>query len=196
MRVFVAVFILVIFIFVAHGSRAQDNAKTHANWIVDKAASSLSFSGEQTGEKFTGSFANFDVAINFNPDDLASAKIVATIDLTSADAGDKDRNGALPGKEWFFVKKFPTAKFETTSLSHKGGNTYLATGQLTIRGTAKTVHLPFTLDIENGEATMQGQLSLNRRDYNIGTGMWKDEDWVKHNVDVQLVINAGAAMSD
>jgi len=190
MRSFFAVFTLVFAMFLAHIAVAQDIGETQTNWAVDKTASSIAFSGVQTGEKFTGSFADFDVQINFNPDDLANAKVVVTIDLASADAGDKDRNGALPGKEWFFVKKFPTAKFETTGFKHLGGNKYETTGQLTIRGAAKTVTLPFTLDINNGKAVMAGQLNLNRRDFNIGTGMWKDQDWVKHNVGVQVAINA------
>lgn len=190
MRSVFVIFILVFGVFLAPDVRAQDSAKTQSNWAVDKSTSSIAFSGEQTGEKFTGSFANFDVQITFSPDDLAGAKIVAVIDLASVDAGDKDRNGALPGKEWFFVKKFPTAKFETTGFKHLGGNKYETTGQLTIRGAAKTVTLPFTLDINNGKAVMAGQLNLNRRDFNIGTGMWKDQDWVKHNVGVQVAINA------
>ncbi len=190
MRVFIAVFILVIFVLASDFSRAQDIAKAQSNWAVDKSKSSIAFSGVQTGETFTGSFANFDVQISFNPNDLANAKVVVTIDLASVDAGDKDRNGALPGKEWFFVKKFPTARFEATDFTHLGGKLYATTGQLTIRGAAKTVTLPFSLDIENGQALMQGSLTLHRRDFNIGTGMWKDEDWVAHNVDVQIVINA------
>ncbi|MBL4854095.1 MAG: YceI family protein [Robiginitomaculum sp.] len=194
MRSVFVIFILVFGVFLAPDVRAQDSAKTQSNWAVDKSTSSIAFSGEQTGEKFTGSFANFDVQITFSPDDLAGAKIVAVIDLASVDAGDKDRNGALPGKEWFFVKKFPKARFEATGFKHLGGNAYETTGQLTIRGVDKTITLPFTLDIEGGQAAMQGQISLNRRDYNIGTGMWKNEDWVKHNVNVQVVINAKALL--
>ena len=194
MRSVFVIFILVFGVFLAPDVRAQDSAKTQSNWAVDKSTSSIAFSGEQTGEKFTGSFANFDVQITFSPDDLAGAKIVAVIDLASVDAGDKDRNGALPGKEWFFVKKFPKARFEAIGFKHLGGNAYETTGQLTIRGVDKTITLPFTLDIEGGQAAMQGQISLNRRDYNIGTGMWKNEDWVKHNVNVQVVINAKALL--
>lgn len=139
MRSVFVIFILVFGVFLAPDVRAQDSAKTQSNWAVDKSTSSIAFSGEQTGEKFTGSFANFDVQITFSPDDLAGAKIVAVIDLASVDAGDKDRNGALPGKEWFFVKKFPKARFEATGFKHLGGNAYETTGQLTIRGVDKTI---------------------------------------------------------
>jgi len=195
MRIFFVIIALVFGVFLAPGARAQDGSQAHTNWAVDKTTSSISFSGVQTEEIFTGSFADFDVQISFSSDDLAGAKVVAEIDLASADAGDKDRNGALPGKEWFFVKKFPTAKFEATGFKHLGGNQYETTGQLTIRGTAKTISLPFTLDIKNGQAVMQGQVTLNRRDYNVGTGMWKDEAWVDHNIGVQVVIKA-RALSD
>jgi len=173
------------------GAVAQDaTPAVQANWLVDKAKSSIGFSSEMTDEKFTGSFSNFDAQINFNPDDLAGSKVVVSIDMSSADAGDADRNGALPGKEWFFVKSFPRGKFESTGFTHLGGDAYEVAADLTLRGVTKSVILPFSLKIEDDHAVMEGKLALNRRDYNIGTGMWKAQDWVVHEVTVVVRVEA------
>ena len=142
------------------------------------------------GDSFTGSFSGFETQIKFNVDDLPGSKIIAIIDMSSADAGDKDRNDALPGKEWFFVKSFPKATFESTGFTHLGGAKYEAAANLTMRGTEKQIIFPFTLNIENGHAAMKSTLTLNRRDYNIGTGMWKSEDDVAHNVSVNIKVEA------
>jgi len=164
------------------------NASTH--WTMDKSKSVLSFSAVQSGEAFTGTFERFDAQISFDPNNLAAANVVVSVDLKSADAGDMERTEALPGKEWFYVKKFPTAKFETTSFTHKGGTSYEAAADLTIRGTTQQIVLPFTLAIEGGHASMLGSLTLNRRDYNVGTGMWKSEDWADHSVGVNIALEA------
>ncbi len=161
-----------------------------SNWTVDKTKSSVSFTAMMNGDSFTGSFSTFETQIKFNADDLPNSKVIATIDMNSADAGDKDRNDALPGKEWFFVKSFPKARFETTGFTHLGGDKYEAAANLTMRGTEKQTILPFTLTIENSHAVMAGAITLNRRDYNIGTGMWKNEDDVAHNVEVKIKIEA------
>ena len=177
------------------GATAQPTAapitQIQNNWTVDKTKSSLSFTAVQSGKSFTGSFDSFETQVKFNADDLAGSKVVAIIDMSSADAGDKDRNDALPGKEWFFVKSFPNAKFETTGFTHLGGDKYEAAANLTMRGTTKQIVLPFTLTIKNGHAVMDGALTLSRRDYNIGTGMWKSEDDVGHNVGLNIRIEAG-----
>ena len=161
-----------------------------ANWSVDKTKSVLSFSAEQGGEGFTGTFEVFDAQIKFSPDDLAGSKVIVDITLASADAGDIERTEALPGKDWFYVKKFPKAKFETTSFTHKGGVQYEAAADLTIRGITKSVTLPFTLKIDDGHAFMESSLTLNRRDYNVGSGMWESEDWAGHQVIVNIVLEA------
>ena len=176
------------------GATAQPTAapatQIQTNWTVDKAKSSLSFTAVMGGDSFTGNFDGFETQIKFNADDLPGSKVIAIIDMNSADAGDKDRNDALPGKEWFFVKSFPKSTFETTGFTYLGGDKYEAAANLTMRGTTKQVVLPFTLTIENGRAVMEGALSLNRRDYNIGTGMWKSEDDVAHNVSVKIRVEA------
>ena len=163
---------------------------TTANWTVDKTKSSLGFSGSQSGEAFTGAFSDFDAAINFDPADLGSANVVVTIDTNSADAGEAERTDALPGKEWFYVKKFPIAKFEASKFKHIDGEKYEAVGKLTIRGITQKIALPFTLKIENERATMDAKLTLNRTAYKIGTGMWASEDWVGHDVAVNIHIDA------
>ena len=172
--------------------KAEISPVITANWAVYKAKSTLSFSGNQSGEAFTGKFENFDAVINFNPDDLATAKVVVTIDTNSADANDAERTDALPSKEWFYVKKFPVAMFKASELKHVQADKYEAKGNLTIRDITQEIVLPFNLKIEDGHATMDATFTLNRTAYKVGTGMWASEDWVGHDVAVNVHIEAAA----
>ncbi len=164
--------------------------KNAAGWTVDKAKTTLSFSGIQSGEAFTGSFADFDAVINFDPNDLTNAKVVVTIDMNSANTDDAESTNALSGKEWFNVRKFPTAKFEAADFTYLENDRYEAKGSLTIRGIKQNINLPFTLKIENGYANMDAGLNLNRTAYKIGTGMWASKDWVEHSIAVKVHLEA------
>lgn len=161
-----------------------------ANWAMMDAKSTLSFTSDYDGEAFTGHFSKFTTQIKFDADDLAHAKVIATIDLSSVDANDAERTAALPGKDWFYVKSFPQAIFEAENFTHMGENTYQANGTLTLRGVSKPLVLDFTLDIDGGEADMKGTAHLNRRDFDIGRGMWKSDEYIPHIVDVKISLHA------
>lgn len=161
-----------------------------ANWQMIAPESSIKFSSIYTGDSFDGHFGSFETKIKFDPKDLSNSIIRATIDLASVDAGEIERTEALPGKEWFYVKSFPKAVFESNTFTHIDGDKYEVSGEFTLRGTTKQLSFPFTLHIEDGTAEMQGAFTLNRRDFNVGTGMWKSASDVAHEVDVKVVVKA------
>ena len=48
------------------------------------------------------------------------------------------------------------------------------------------VSFPFTLDIVEGRAYVEGQLTLNRLDFSLGGEQWKSENSVSHQVEINL----------
>ena len=162
---------------------------TAADWAVDTAKSRLGFSGVQTGAPFQGGFGKWSAEIAFDPVHPEAGHAQVTIDLASARTGDPQRDGALPQTDWFNVKQFPEARFEATGFVAKGGNAYEAPGKLTIRGIAKDVVLPFTLEITGDKAEAKGHLNLVRTGFGVGQGVWATGEWVALDVgvDVDLV---------
>lgn len=159
-------------------------------WIIDPAASSVTFTATQQGEAFTGRFDSFSADIRLDPENLSGAMIEARIDMASVDAGSTDRNDALPTNDWFAVKKFPEATFQSSEITSLGGGQYEAAGTLTIKGTSQPATLPFTLTIEGDTAMATGTLELSRTDYDVGTGAYKDGKWVGLPVTVTVDITA------
>jgi len=158
---------------------------THAkDWEVDRAQSKLGFVGNQNGEKFSGGFKNFTAQISFDPDHPETGKIVATIDIASAYAGSADRDSMLPQKDWFDSSKFPQAQFASTSIRQTGPGQYEAAATLSIKGVTKNVTLPFTLTPEGDHWHAEGKVTLMRNEFNLGTGMFVGETYVKNAVDV------------
>ena len=171
------------------------NTAVAAPWKIDAAKSRLTFEAEQAGEPFTGEFKKFTPVIEFDPAHPERGTINVTIDIASITTEDKDRHEALPTDDWFAAKKFPTAKFTSTSISHDPvtktdtGN-YLAKGKLTIRGISKDITLPFSLKPMANHTLATGSLTLHRKDFGIGQGTWQSEEWVKNAVTVRFHLNA------
>ena len=164
-----------------------------ANWAIDPGASRLGFSGKQNGEAFAGKFGQFSGSIAFDPAKPEAGHADIVIDMASAGTGDTQRDEALPQAEWFSSKKFPQAHFVATGFRAKGGGAYEAPGQLSIRGIAHDVTLPFTLAIDGVTAHAKGHLDLVRTTYGVGQGPWSSGQWVALEVGVDFDVLAKQA---
>ncbi|ACB95559.1 YceI family protein [Beijerinckia indica] len=160
-----------------------------ADWTIDKAHSTLGFSGTQTGTKFQGHFTRYDGSIHFDPDHPETGHALITIDMASATTGDRQRDEALPGGDWFNTKTFPKATFEIKSFRPINGNNFEALGTLTLRGISHEATLPFALDITGDAAHAKGHLELVRTAFGVGQGTWASGQWValEVGVDVDLI---------
>jgi polyisoprenoid-binding protein YceI len=162
------------------------------DWTVDEEQSSLTFTATQSGSEFTGQFGTFDAAISLDPANLTSASIKVSVDMTSVNSNAADRDAQLPTGDWFDTAQFATAIFESSSIAHSGGNSYEATGKLSIKGAEQAVTLPFELTVNGNQASATGSLNLDRLDYSIGTGNWANESMVGFPVTVSFSIEANA----
>lgn len=161
-----------------------------ADWTVASGTGTLAFSGTQTGKVFEGHFGKYDGTINFDPAHPGTGHAKITVDMASATTGDSQRDGALPGHDWFDVRAFPTAIFEVKSFKAKGGNAYDAEGTLTIKGVNKPVILSLTIDISGSALHAKGHLQLVRSAFNVGIGPWTTGQWVALEVGVDVDITA------
>ena len=161
-----------------------------ATWTIDTSKSHLGFSGSENGSPFSGRFGKFAGTIVFDPANPAAGHADVTIDTGSAATGDQQKDGALPGSDWFAVDKFPQAHFVATSFKPNGAGAYEAVGSLTIRGVTKSMTLPFTLAITGGTAKADGSVQLIRTDFGVGQGAWSTAQYVALQVSVSFDILA------
>ncbi len=117
----------------------------NVNWNLDKAHSEVGFSVRHMMiSNVRGHFNEFDASVSADSDDITSAKVVVTIDPTTIDTRNSDRDNHLRSADFFKVEEYPKITFESTRLVKKGGNDYALEGNLSITGTSK----PITLDCE------------------------------------------------
>jgi polyisoprenoid-binding protein YceI len=162
-------------------------------WNVDHGKSHLGFTVQWSGEAFTATFKSWKAEIAFDPSDLAHSKAAVTVDLASEASDSPDNDDGLKGPEGFATGQFPTARFDTTGFSAKGGNTYVATGRLTLHGTTRPVSLPFDLTITGNSAHMTGKAVVSRLDFGLGGGEWASEKVIAHAVTITVDLTATKA---
>jgi polyisoprenoid-binding protein YceI len=77
--------------------------------------------------------------------------------------------GHFQADDFFNVAKFPTAKFEITSVEEKaeGTNTHVISGNLTLRDSVKNISIPAAVTIDGTTFTAKGSLSINRLDWGV-----------------------------
>lgn len=162
-----------------------------ADYAVQPAASKLGFSGSFQGQSFDGSFGKWTAAISYDAAKLASSKFDVQVDLSSAKTGDKDRDGALPGSDFFNAAKFPQAHFVTTGFRQNGAQV-IADGNLTLRGVTKPVSLTVVFKPQGTGATLDVSGAVKRLDFGVGGGDYADTSVIANDVKINahLVLTA------
>jgi polyisoprenoid-binding protein YceI len=160
-------------------------AATPAGYSADPTQSRLEFAGMQAGAEFKGVFHKFSAAVDFSPDALAAAHIDVSVEMSSADSQDKDRDTTMRGADIFDVAHWPTAHYVTRSFA-KTATGYSAQGALTLRGVTKDVPIEFQFTPASGAAKLVGTATLKRLDFGVGQGDWKSTEWVADAVKINF----------
>lgn len=153
------------------------------DYTVQPASSTLGFSNTFQGESFDGKFGRWTAAISYDAANLASSKFDVEVDLASVKTGDSDRDGALPGSDFFDVAKFPKAHFVTTAF-HQQGGAVIADGNLTLHGVTKPVSLTVNFKPNGKHATLDVKGTVKRLDFGVGGGDYADTSVIANDVTV------------
>ena len=164
-----------------HAARAAD-------WKMDAAGSRLEFIATFEKTPAPGVFREFDTRMRFDPAQPAGGSLDVTIKVTSADMNIPDANKEIRGKEWFDYAGFPQAEFHSTDLRHAQGNRYVARGTLSLKGVKQAVEVPFTWAGDANRASMEGELTLKRGTFGIGTGEWAATNVIGADVKVKFTV--------
>lgn len=173
---------------------------TKSVWNVDTAHSSLEFVVKHMMiSKAKGNFNSFEAVIEADPEDLTEAKFEFTIDPSSIDTRNKDRDDHLRSADFFDVENHPKVTFIVTDIKKKSGNDYDVTGDLTIRGTTKPVNVDVVFEGQskdpmsgNEVAGFSGKTKFSRKDFGLTwnaaleTGGVLVGDEVKVNIEIEV----------
>ncbi len=123
-----------------------------------------------------GYFTAFDGEIVTAEDDPLRSSVVATIDLTSVDTGNKQRDEHVRAA-FFETDTYPTMTFRSTGI-RRAGDGYALDGELTLKDVTRPISLelevngfspdPFAPDPETGaRAGFTATGEINRTDFGV-----------------------------
>jgi polyisoprenoid-binding protein YceI len=143
-------------------------------YTVDPAHSQVLFKVRHLGiSTVTGEFKDFEAAFDVDPKDLSTLEAEATIDVSSVDTREEDRDNHLKSADFFDVANHPHIRFVSRKAEVVGANQVKLHGDLTIRGVTK----PVVLDAEFGGTVVDGrgreraaftaETKVNRKDFGV-----------------------------
>jgi polyisoprenoid-binding protein YceI len=93
----------------------------------------------------TGRFNTFTGNFVYDENNPDKASVEVDIDVASIDSNHAERDKHLRGEDFLDVKKYPNARFESTSFKENGDGTAVMKGNLTLHGVTK----PVTIEVEH-----------------------------------------------
>jgi len=153
-------------------TQAQDT------WKVDHAHAKITFTTvHNTIADVAGLFNQFDATIRSSKPDFSDAAFEVEIDVASIDTEVQMRDDHLRSADFFEVEKYPKMTFKSTSVKKgRKKNHYKVTGDLTLKDITKPITLDLwyrgTIQNDQGKSIAGFQVTgtLNRKDYQVGTG--------------------------
>ncbi len=169
-------------------------------WNFDQAHSSIGFSVRHLViSKTKGNFGDYAGAVNFDGTNIDKATVEITIQIASIDTDSEDRDKHLLAPDFFDAEKFPTMIFKSKTIMAGKDDTFIMTGDLTIKDVTKEVSIEGEFygvrqDPWGGtRAGFSGSTTIDRQDFNVSfNNALKDGslvvgDDVKIELEIELV---------
>ena len=166
-------------------------------WKIDPAHSSAQFAVKHLAiSTVRGAFSSVNGSINFDDKDVTKSTVDVTIDVNSVDTRQPDRDKDLKSDKFFDAATYPSITFKSTKVEQAGAGKLRVTGDLTIRGTTKSVVLdvdgptaPMKDPWGNNRAAVSATTKVNRQDYGVKWNAKLDNGGVVVGDDVAIVID-------
>jgi polyisoprenoid-binding protein YceI len=170
-------------------------------WNIDPAHSVAEFKVKHMMiSNVKGQFAKVSGKLTLDESELANSRVEATIEASSIETRDAQRDAHLKSADFFHVEKFPTLSFKSKRLSLIRDGELAVEGDLTIRGITRTV--VFSVDGPtppakdpwgNTRVGVSATTKINRKDFGLiwnaalETGGILVGDEVTITLDVQFI---------
>lgn len=169
-----------------------------SEWKIDPAHSSAQFSVRHMAiSTVRGAFSKVNGTIVLDDKDITKSTVDVTIDVTTVDTREPNRDNDLRSDRFFDVAHFPIMTFKSKKVEQVSLGKLKVTGELTIRGTTKEV----VLDVDgptppvkdpwgNQRVAVSATSKVNRQDFGVKWNATLDNGGVVVSDDVNITIDA------
>ena len=171
-------------------------------WVIDQAHSDVSFSvRHMMVSKVRGRFGAFEGRI-VTGDTPVDSGVSATIDLSSIDTNNAQRDDHIRSADFFDVENHPTMTYRSTGVRLGSGGGLVLEGELTLKGVTRPVELDlevngFGQDPYGGtRAGFSATGQISRNDFGVDISMPLDGggvvvgDKINLSLEIEAVLEA------
>jgi len=171
-------------------------------WQIDPKHSSAQFAVTHLMiSTVRGEFHQINGTVVVDDADISKSYVNVTIDATTVDTREPDRDKHLMSPDFFDVAKYPSMTFKSTKVESNGPDKLKVTGDLTIRGVTKQVVLDVTAPkppIKDPwglqRTAVSGSTKINRQDFGVAWNKALDAGGVVVGDDVNITLDVELAV--
>ncbi|HEX4014468.1 MAG TPA: YceI family protein [Candidatus Cybelea sp.] len=169
-------------------------------YAVDTAHTTLEFVVRHLMiTKVRGRFTAFDGRVELTPGNDVPVSVTATIDASSLDTREAQRDAHLRSADFFDVEKYPQLRFESTRIDGTPDD-FRIDGKLTIHGVTREVTLAATFEGRTNDpwgGTRVGysaHATIDRKDYGLAWNAALESGGVVVGEQVRIELNVEAIL--
>jgi polyisoprenoid-binding protein YceI len=161
-----------------------------STWQIDPQHSSAQFSVRHLAiATVRGAFSKVTGTLLFDENDVTKSTVDVTIDVSTVDTREPNRDNDLRSDKFFDVAHYPSMTFKSRKVEQVAPGKLKVTGDLTIRGTTKEV----VLDVDGPTAPVKDPWGHQRAAVNATTRINRQDFGVKWNATMD---NGGVVVGD
>lgn len=176
---------------------AAATVETRRTWNIDPAHSEAQFAVRHMMiSKVRGHFGKISGTIELDAHDLRQSRVEVTIDVSSIDTREPQRDAHLRSADFLDAETFPTITFKSRAVSPAGAGRFTIAGDLTMHGVTREVTLEAR---EEGRAKdpwgnervgFSATTRIDRRDFGLHWNQALETGGilVGHDIDIALEI--------
>ncbi len=173
-------------------------AAATGTWELDVAHTRFAFAAKHAMVSTVhGQFGIFDGELVLDGENPQNSRASINIDASSISTSNTQRDDHLRSADFLDAENYPSLTFVSTGISYEGGDEFVVTGDLTIRGTTRSVEFPIELQ---GTTTdpygtekigFEGSTTISRKDFGLTwnvaleAGGFMVSDKIKITLDVE-----------
>jgi polyisoprenoid-binding protein YceI len=148
--------------------------QTTGTWLIDPSHSRVGFSAKHAMvATVRGQFTDFSGSLTLDGSNPSASAADVAIATASINTNSEDRDNHVRSADFLDVESHPEMTFRSTGVKHEGGDDFVMTGDLTIRGTTRPVELEVELEglatdpFGNERIGFSGETVISRKDFGL-----------------------------
>lgn len=181
---------------------APSAAASKDKWEIDAEHSTVGFKVKHISGYVSGVFSRYSGEVSFDPAHPEKAQFYILVDSASVHTGVPKRDEHLRSEIFLDVAKSPRIIFASKQIVREDADTYLVTGDLTIKDVTSEIRVPLTIlginehplkDVMPNTRVLglQAEFPIKRTDFHVGTDKWTQMgvmgDTILLNVNLELL---------